>query len=146
MDIRSYARVTRHKAQVVLAVGLGVAVSAAAWQFAAPPSDEATASPSDGQSTQLLPLTPDQCGIARSMVGNTLANARAAGAAPIVLQQLELQVESARAWVAAGCPADAARGFIPDSDGKGGQIRLLSEQSFAAGPEGNLGRVVIESR
>ncbi|MCA9830468.1 MAG: hypothetical protein R3B97_04865 [Dehalococcoidia bacterium] len=85
------------------------------------------------------PLSPEQCRQAEAALLSTRANLSTAMdraldpvAAANAKSSLNQEVDRSLAWVAAGCPPDPIRGFIPNPTGEGGSLRLMEHQNFSS--------------
>lgn len=87
-----------------------------------------------GPVPKLQQVDSKQCAAARDMAGAAITHARdqfSAAAARGALTGFEREYDAAMEWINAGCPPDPVRGFIPDSSGRGGEIRIFSNQAFS---------------
>jgi hypothetical protein len=121
----------------------GVAVGMVLWEGTSRGGDAAAQSPAPvvrfaetPRAGTPVPLTADQCAQAGHAVEDmetvTLpkiaANLDDAG-----LKQAQAVVASSKNWVQQGCPPDAIRGFYPAASGKGGELRVFTQQTFSRG-------------
>ena len=83
-----------------------------------------------------VPLTAEQCQAAANAVDGMRADrsrlADKLGARG--LAEMDAAIADSAGWVAAGCPSDEVRGYYPNPNGPGGELRIFNQQTFS--PDG----------